>query len=510
VSASHSVQRPPRHPARLLVPATVLAGFALLLAFAFRDALRPSVPVQAVPVAVRSIEVSAGSSSATVGEAILAPGWIEADPYMHQVVALVDGVVEEILVLEGTAVNAGEPVARLVAEDARIAVDQAEADLADATAAVARAAAVLSAAEADLEHLVAPQRRVAAARADVDRLAASAAATEASARALDATARELADELARLEALVPRGGASEAAVERLRLRVESASAAADARRREAEAATQAIAVAEAERRAAERDLELLIAETLAVAEAKALFEAAEAGRTRAVADLADARLHLDRTVVRSPIDGVVAELEAVPGSTLVAGSAGGAVVLRVFDPRRLGVRVDVPISEVARVAVGQRAEIVVDTLPGVVFEAEVSRLVRRADLAKNTLPVKVRLLDPDPRLVPDMLARVRILTEGRADADGAATTTATRVFAPEAAWSSESRSGSVTSVAVVGVREGRGTASHRTLVLGETRIDGWREVVEGLRPGEWVVLGAAPADGAAVHIVDATSEEARP
>jgi len=50
----------------------------------------------------------------------------------------------------------------------------------------------------------------------------------------------------------------------------------------------------------------------------------------------------------------------------------------------------------------------------------------------------------------------------------------------------------------------------RTLVLGETRIDGWREVVEGLRPGEWVVLGEAPPDGAAVRILRNNLEETSP
>lgn len=511
MSSPDVVPRPVRHPGRILVPATVLVAFGLLLAFAFRDALRPAVPVRAVPVAVRSVEVAATDRSRDTGDrdAILAPGWIEADPYIHRVVALVDGVVEEILVLEGTPVRAGQPVARLVADEARIDLARAEAEAADADAAVAEAQAALTAAESDLEHLVAPRRRVAASRAEVARRAAAAAATEASARALDATARELADELARLEELVERGGASPASAVRLRLRWESAVATSEARRNDAEAAARAIAVAEAERTAAERDLDLLVAETLAVEEARARLDRAVAGRARAEANLADARLRLDRTVVRSPIDGVVAELDAVPGSTLAPGGAHGADVLHVFDPERLGVRVDVPISEVARIAVGQPAEVVVDTLPGVVFEGEVSRLVRRADLAKNTLPVKVRLLDPDPRLVPDMLARVRILTETSTDGD-APTTTVTRVFAPEAAWSGDAEDDRAEATAIVGVREDRGTAMLRTLVLGKTRIDGWREVVEGLRPGEWVVLGEAPPAGAAVRILRRAPEETSP
>lgn len=510
IGPAASIPPPRRSVLRIGVPAVVLAAFALLVAFAFRDLLRPSLEVRAVPVAVRSIETSAASRSGREGDAILAPGWIEADPYMHQVVALADGVVEEMLVLEGAAVEAGQPVARLVADDARLAVARAEADLADAEAAVAGAEAVLAAARADRTHLVTPRKRVAAARAEVERLVAAAEAADASAVALDAAARELADELARLEQLADRGNASPAAVVRLRLRHEAATAAAQARRHETEVAERAVAVAEAERGAAIRDLELLVGETLAVERGEADLARLEARRDFAAARLEEATLRLDRMVVRSPIDGVVAELHAAPGSTLSASGPHGADVVHVFDPRRLGVRVDVPISEVGRVVVGQRVEIVVDTLPGVVLEGEVSRLVRRADLAKNTLPVKVRLLDPDPRLTPDMLARVRILARSDATDAGAATATVTRVFAPESAWADRAGGDRVESVAVVGVRDRRGVARRRMLVLGETRIDGWREVVEGLRPGEWIVLGDPPPDGAAVRILEDPTPEAIP
>ena len=88
-----------------------------------------------------------------------------------------------------------------------------------------------------------------------------------------------------------------------------------------------------------------------------------------------------------------------------------------------------PLAEVARIGVGQPAEITLDLLPDRVFKGEVTRLVHRADLAKNTVPVKVRLIDPDPRLKPDMLARVRVMPSS---GDSATRRIATRVFAPEA------------------------------------------------------------------------------
>jgi hypothetical protein len=126
----------------------------------------------------------------------------------------------------------------------------------------------------------------------------------------------------------------------------------------------------------------------------------------------------------------------------------------------------------------------------------VTRLVHRADLAKNTVAVKVRIVDPDPRLKPDMLARVRFMPA--TDTTGVRRSI-TRVFVPEAAIREE-RDGVAFATAVAAIADRRGVAEDRRLELGPQRVDGWREVIDGLLAGEWVVLGEAPADGAAVEL----------
>src|SRR5690606_29574462 len=75
----------------------------------------------------------------------------------------------------------------------------------------------------------------------------------------------------------------------------------------------------------------------------------------------------------------------------------------------LQVRADVPLAEAARVSAGLPAEIRVEALPDRVFRGEVVRIVHEADPVKNTLPVKVRILDPDPALKPEMIARLQFL-----------------------------------------------------------------------------------------------------
>ena len=142
-------------------------------------------------------------------------------------------------------------------------------------------------------------------------------------------------------------------------------------------------------------------------------------RARAVVARATARrdqdkLRLERMVIRAPITGLVQRRLKVPGDKIMLGMDDplSAHLLHLYDPERLQVRVDVPLADAAGVFVGQRCEIVVDILPDVVFVGDVTRITHEADLQKNTLQVKVRVIDPDPVLKPEMLTRVRFLAEG--------------------------------------------------------------------------------------------------
>lgn len=188
---------------RVLLPLAIIALAAALLIYAARDALRPALAVRVVPVVARTEAPGAGSSApsgAALAVLVQAPGWIEADPYAITVPALVEGVVEEVLVLEGQRVEQGQVVARLVDEDARLAVQRAEAE-------------------------------VAAMEAELQRARAEAAAAEA-------RVAEIRDELTRKRPLIETGGVSEGQIARLELRLRAAE-------REHEAARAAITLAEA-------------------------------------------------------------------------------------------------------------------------------------------------------------------------------------------------------------------------------------------------------------------------
>jgi len=71
--------------------------------------------------------------------------------------------------------------------------------------------------------------------------------------------------------------------------------------------------------------------------------------------------------------------------------------------------VDVPLASVGGVREGQEVEVRSEVTGAAAAKGVVLRVQRESDLLKNTLQVKVRLLDPDPLLRPETLVRARFL-----------------------------------------------------------------------------------------------------
>lgn len=462
---SRSVPIPPptlRWKTRILLPAGVLLAFAAVFAVSGKDLLFPGTEVRVVPVVVKA--AAAGGLEGTVTSQ--AAGWIEADPFPIYVAALADGVVQEVPVLEGETVTEGQVVARLVPDDARLALARAEAALREATAR-------RETAEKELETLVERRRQAASteaalgeSRAMLEMNAAEAAAAEARIRSQEATVQ--AD-----EALVKVSAIAALAAVRDRAELDVLRAEAAGLRARRTVLDEKARGAEAERDAAAENLRLLLPERLAVAESRAAEEGA-----RAVRD--EAALRLSRMEVRSTAAGVVQKRLAAPGSKVMAimDDPHSSHIVHLYDPAHLQVRVDVPLAEASRVGVGHRARIVAEVLPDRVFRGEVTRIVNEADLQKNTLQVKVRILDPVPELKPEMLARAQFLSP--APAGGGAERAAERVFAPERLVQRGMGH------AMVFVAE-RGVAVHRMVVPGTGRDGDWIEIASGLSPGDRLV-----------------------
>jgi HlyD family secretion protein len=127
-----------------------------------------------------------------------------------------------------------------------------------------------------------------------------------------------------------------------------------------------------------------------------------------------AQVALDQTVIRAPFDGVILTKNANVGDNITpfssAADSKGAVVT-IADMDTLEVEADVSESNLSKIRVDQPAEIGLDAFPELRLAGVVSRTVPTVDRSKATLLVKVRFVERDPRVLPDMSARVAFLSK---------------------------------------------------------------------------------------------------
>ncbi|HWI12857.1 MAG TPA: efflux RND transporter periplasmic adaptor subunit, partial [Burkholderiales bacterium] len=131
---------------------------------------------------------------------------------------------------------------------------------------------------------------------------------------------------------------------------------------------------------------------------------------------------LEQTLVRAPFDGVVLTKNANVGDNITPFSAAAdtkGAVLTMADMSTLEVEADVSEANLAKVKTGQPCEIQLDALPGVRMRGVVGSMVPTVDRAKATVTVKVRFVDRDPRVLPEMSAKVAFLEREMSEAERA-------------------------------------------------------------------------------------------
>src|SRR5487761_2229388 len=148
--------------------------------------------------------------------------------------------------------------------------------------------------------------------------------------------------------------------------------------------------------------------------ALAALGSAKANLNAALANARNAELSIDYTRIRAPFDGVILSKSANVGDLLTPFSSAtdskGAVVT-IADMSTLEVEADVSESSLGKVSVGQRAEILLDALPDARFRGRIDRIVPTVDRAKATVTTKVKFDAIDPRILPEMSAKVSFLSQ---------------------------------------------------------------------------------------------------
>jgi Cu(I)/Ag(I) efflux system membrane fusion protein len=123
------------------------------------------------------------------------------------------------------------------------------------------------------------------------------------------------------------------------------------------------------------------------------------------------RVH-PRTTLVAPIDGVVGELTAREGMTVVVG----APLFRINGLSTVWVNAEVPENLAAQVRPGNPVEARAVALPGRTFKGKVSAILPEVNPATRTIKARVELANPGAQLVPGMFATVDFSAAARRQA----------------------------------------------------------------------------------------------
>ncbi len=178
-----------------------------------------------------------------------------------------------------------------------------------------------------------------------------------------------------------------------------------------------------------------------------------------------ARRNLAHCQVRSTLDGFVDRVELVPGQVVTSSTP----LTQVFRTDPIHVRVDFPQERIDEVAVGQEAEVVLDSFLKETFKGKVIRIAAQANAQLRVLPVVVEVPNPDHRIKAGINGFVRVRATRKATA------------APALAVIQRN-----SKAVAFCVRDGR--AHLREVRPGHLLQTGLVEIREGLEPGDEVVI----------------------
>lgn len=116
------------------------------------------------------------------------------------------------------------------------------------------------------------------------------------------------------------------------------------------------------------------------------------------------------STLRSPIAGVLQQLDVRPGMSLPAGAA----VARINGLRQVWLEVAVPEAQAAALHQGQTVQARLPAFAGEVLSGTVASVLPDANAASRSLRVRVELANPEGRLRPGMTAQVWLQHDAQA------------------------------------------------------------------------------------------------
>lgn len=144
---------------------------------------------------------------------------------------------------------------------------------------------------------------------------------------------------------------------------------------------------------------------------------AQAAESKQSAELDQARIDLERTVISAPIDGVVIGRDVDRGQTVAASLEAPTLFTLAQDLREMEVHANIDEADIGRIRIGQQARFTVDAYPTRAFTGTATQIRKAPQLIQNvvTYTVVLSTQNPDLALLPGMTAVVHVVVDEAKD-----------------------------------------------------------------------------------------------
>ncbi|MFT5294257.1 MAG: HlyD family secretion protein [Colwellia sp.] len=220
---------------------------------------------------------------------------------------------------------------------------------------------------------------------------------------------------------------------------------------------------------------------------------------QAEATLDKAQERLDKTVFRSPINGIATSVDIKQGETAISGTTNisGSNLITLADPSSILIEVQVDEADIANILVGQQADIFAVAFPDDALKGEVQSIATTAKRAQGRqgLSFKVKILLSDSNAVavrPGMSCRAEIYTQSKNKT--IAVPSESVIFAKQENKGEDDEEGSKKDNFnhVFVLVEGKAVKRRVELGISNDRL---QEVSSGIKIGDKVITGPARALG---------------
>jgi len=342
-----------------------------------------------------------------------------------QVGSQVSGQIKELLVDFNSPVKKNQLIARLDPESFLAKLNAARADLENAQAAVLNQRANVERVRAEIENVraavVTAEANVERMRAEVENARAIIATAQANVARETATVTNARRELERRVDLLRRELISQSEKDQAQTTFETAGAQLEAARSQERAGQAALRSAEAQLAATQSQVKAAEAQVASARAALLVAEAqqksAEATVRQKQAALDQARVDLEHTEIRAPVNGVVVSRTVDVGQTVAASLQAPTLFTIAEDLTRMQVEAAVDEADVGRLREGMPVTFTVDAFPARTFRGQIVQIRKAPQVVQNvvTYTVVIAVANPEKTLMPGMTANVRVQVDRRDD-----------------------------------------------------------------------------------------------